>query len=158
MPQRKCRVCHKEIYVKPSHLERGWGKFCSKKCQGEKQRIGKNIRCTVCGNLAYRSPKELRKSASKKYFCSKSCHCIWENSQKRTRENHYNWQGGKASYRKFALRSTEQHYCRHCGIEDSRVLIIHHKDRNRNNNAFSNLLILCINCHYIEHQYNGKRK
>lgn len=156
MPQRKCRVCKKQMYVKPSHLSRGWGKFCSKKCQSVQQKTGKFIQCDTCGTEVYRSPKELKKSGSQKYFCSKRCHCVWENVHHRTREHHYNWQGGRATYRKFALRYTEGHYCRRCNINDERVLVIHHKDRNRNNNALNNLLILCINCHYIEHQYNGK--
>lgn len=158
MPQRHCQICKKEMYVKPSHLQLGWGKFCSKKCQSETQKKGKFIQCATCDKKVYRSLKELKKSASQNYFCSNRCHCIWENAHQRTREKHYNWQGGRATYRKFALRNTAKHYCRDCGLDDERVLVIHHKDRNRNNNALSNLMILCINCHYIEHQYTGKKK
>lgn len=44
--------------------------------------------------------------------------------------------------------------CNRCKIKDLRVLIVHHKDRNRNNNKLTNLEILCCNCHQIEHLKN----
>lgn len=31
------------------------------------------------------------------------------------------------------------------------ILVVHHKDRNRLNNAVENLEILCLNCHAEEH-------
>jgi len=31
-------------------------------------------------------------------------------------------------------------------------LVVHHIDRNRNNNEFSNFMVLCSSCHAIEHK------
>ena len=45
--------------------------------------------------------------------------------------------------------------CQHCGNDDPRVLLIHHTDRNRKNNIRENLLLLCWNCHVIEHWTKG---
>jgi len=40
-------------------------------------------------------------------------------------------------------------YCELCGQQKN--VLIHHKDRNRNNNSLQNLQILCASCHAIEH-------
>jgi hypothetical protein len=51
--------------------------------------------------------------------------------------------------------------CARCGFADSRVLEVHHKDRDRSNNDIGNLETLCPNCHKSEHYGNkrrGKRK
>ena len=42
--------------------------------------------------------------------------------------------------------------CEICGLADSQVLVIHHKDRNRNNNARENLMIVCANCNARIHK------
>jgi predicted HNH restriction endonuclease len=34
--------------------------------------------------------------------------------------------------------------------------VIHHKDRDRDNNAMENLAVLCPNCHAIEHMKENK--
>lgn len=42
--------------------------------------------------------------------------------------------------------------CEHCGYDKiPEILGVHHKDKNRNNNNISNLIVLCPNCHSIEH-------
>ena len=41
--------------------------------------------------------------------------------------------------------------CEKCGCVDKRVLIGHHKDRDRTNNAPENIQTLCFNCHYLVH-------
>jgi 5-methylcytosine-specific restriction endonuclease McrA len=42
--------------------------------------------------------------------------------------------------------------CERCGYNEvAAVLGVHHKDRNRKNNAIENLEVLCPNCHSIEH-------
>jgi len=37
-------------------------------------------------------------------------------------------------------------------------LIVHHIDKNRNNNGIENLIWLCQNCHYLVHHYTDDRK
>jgi len=60
------------------------------------------------------------------------------------------YKNGILGYRKRALAYYGQK-CGRCGIEDIRVLLVHHKDRNRKNNEIENFEILCRNCHILEH-------
>ena len=54
-------------------------------------------------------------------------------------------------YRNVAF-SNKPKICERCGYgANEKAIIIHHKDRNRNNNKLSNLELICPNCHYEEH-------
>ena len=151
MIKKKCLVCGKTIWIKKSHAEKGWGKYCSKKCQAKIQVNGKWLACDYCGKKIYRTPGDLRKSKSKKFFCSVSCHCSWENENVRCGENAPNWVSGQAVYRVLLKRCGKDQKCRMCGISDKRVLVVHHVDSNRHNNKPENLEWLCRNCHCIAH-------
>ncbi len=140
------------FYVKPCHQRMGYGKYCSIKCRNESQKKGKYIICDTCGNKAWKSPKEIKRSKSRMYFCSKTCQTKWRNKYF-SGENHENWKGGKAVYRKKLLDSDRVTKCDNCGINDVRVLTAHHIDKDRTNNEISNLKWLCLNCHHIEHKY-----
>lgn len=147
----RCGICAKEIYVKPSHQKRGWGKFCSIKCRTESQFKGKNVNCFICGKQAYRSRKDLKSSKSGKFFCNKSCQTIWRNKILFSGENNANWKHGKSAYRRVLSEASKNKYCILCRITDSRVLVVHHKDHNRMNNKVNNLMWLCLNCHFLIH-------
>lgn len=41
--------------------------------------------------------------------------------------------------------------CEICGFADKRILVMHHKDCNRLHNRRGNLIVLCPNCHTLEH-------
>ena len=151
MVRRKCLVCGKEIWIKKSHIKRGWGKYCSKKCQAETQFKGKWVKCDYCGKEIYRTPKDFRRSKSKKFFCSVNCHCSWENKNRRCGENAPNWVAGQSVYRRLLKRYGKPEKCSRCGNRDKRVLVVHHLDGNRKNNKADNLEWLCRNCHYIVH-------
>lgn len=153
MPVVSCTICQNKFYAKPNHLVRGWGKYCSKKCNYLGQKTGKNFLCSICGKQTYKNAAEQKRSASGKYFCSKSCQTIWRNSELFARENHGNWKGGKSSYRQFMTRASVEKLCARCKNDDSRVLAVHHKDRNRQNNVPDNLIWLCHNCHYLVHHF-----
>lgn len=67
-------------------------------------------------------------------------------------ENNPRWKGGKRAYKDMALK----HYgrkCMSCGKEDEmpKMIHVHHKDGNRNNNDMKNLKVLCAKCHSAEH-------
>lgn len=67
-------------------------------------------------------------------------------------ENNPRWKGGKCAYKNMALK----HYgnsCMLCGKEDKRpkMIHVHHKDGNRNNNNLCNLEVLCSKCHRSKH-------
>jgi hypothetical protein len=154
MPDVPCKICKKSFYAKPNWLKKGWGKYCSRKCRNTSQLRGKYVKCFLCAKEIWRGPKDLQKSKSKNFFCGKRCQTIWRNSIY-VREKHSNWNTGKSSYRQSLLRSGKSMNCRKCGLKDTRVLAVHHKDRNRENNTLSNLEWLCHNCHYLVHHYSG---
>jgi hypothetical protein len=153
MPYVKCKICRRDFYAKPGHLNIGWGKYCSIKCRTKSQYIGKYLKCDYCGKDIYKSPSDLKKSSSRKFFCNRACHCAWENVNRRNLENAPNWNGGEAIYREIMEKRNKKKICANCRIKDSRLLVVHHKDKNRKNNKVENLEWLCRNCHYLEHFY-----
>jgi len=150
MPKMKCKICNKEFYVKPSHQKIGYGQFCSRACHFKNQRRGKYVLCAACEKEIWRMPKELRKSKSNKFFCGKSCQTKWRNKQF-SGIKHPNWRGGEHTYPRLMKEYGVQPICKHCGIKDRRVLIIHHLDHDRKHNTKDNLTWLCRNCHYLIH-------
>lgn len=59
-------------------------------------------------------------------------------------EKHRGWRGGVTRFRKY-LKSS----CERCG--STRFLCAHHRDRDRNNGAESNIETVCKSCHQKEH-------
>lgn len=41
--------------------------------------------------------------------------------------------------------------CEHCGFGNTKILQVHNKNRERENNDLANLELICPNCHYEEH-------
>lgn len=93
-----------------------------------------------------------------------TCRPEWERRKKQERhkktyirkgynqkkENNNSWRGGigvfvEMAYNDYSLEKK----CNRCGSES--FLCVHHKDRNRRNNAKENLEILCKSCHQKEH-------
>ena len=154
MPTKACEACTKNFYAKPSHIARGWARYCSKICQNESQKTGKIIKCGMCSQEIYRTPKHHKHSKSNKFFCSKSCQTLWRNSVVYVGVKHPNWKFGKHTYRNVLLKSAIPKVCKLCKTDDIRVLAVHHIDRNRNNNKIQNLVWLCHNCHVFIHHYS----
>ena len=151
MPDKKCGICGKVFYIKPSHLKLGWGKFCSIKCRSKSQVKGKWVKCDNCGKKIWRTPKDFKRSKNKKFFCSVACHCSWENRHVRCGSDSPNWKSGLSAYRDLLRRHNFPYKCFRCGFSDRRALIVHHKDGNRRNNIIDNLERICCNCHAIIH-------
>ncbi len=70
-------------------------------------------------------------------------------------KNNGNWKGGVSEYpnhylmkqnRRIVLRSHP--LCEICGIKKS--VEIHHKDKNKSNHSFDNLVAVCKKCHFKE--------
>lgn len=128
----------------------GWGKYCSVECRHKSQFKGKFFRCEICDKQTYRMPSKIKHSKSGKFFCSKSCQTKWRNSVF-VEDKHPNWTNGEKSYRNIMIKNGMVNKCHYCGLEDKRVLMVHHIDHNRQNNQKSNLISLCFNCHYLIH-------
>ena len=153
----KCVQCGTKFYVKPYFLKRGWGKYCSKKCQHEGMRTGKEMPCHICGKITYKQEKDFRRSKSGLFFCSKSCQTRWRN-QVYVGEKHGNFVTGISAYRGILGRDKVPKKCKLCKTADIRVLVVHHIDRNRRNNKVKNLVWLCHNCHFLVHHNEAEQE
>jgi hypothetical protein len=152
MPYASCIHCKASFYVKPSHVLRGWGKFCSAKCLHASMRTGSKLKCDTCGKDVYRSKVQIIRSRIGKFFCTKSCFAVWKNSNLFIGVMNGNWKSGENAYRNIIRKARIVPKCSNCGISDKRVLVVHHVDHDRKNNILSNLKWLCRNCHYLAHE------
>src|SRR3989338_10412015 len=114
-----CKRCGKGFSVKPFFIKIGAGKYCSAKCQHEAARTGAWFKCEECGKDVYRTPKYIRSSKSKKYFCNKSCQTVWRNKEF-SGSRHANWKHGGGSYRKIMTRAGTNAVCELCKYSDYR--------------------------------------
>lgn len=152
MPWLKCKNCTKDFYAKPRHIKIGWGKYCSKQCSFKSMKTGKIFLCGVCNKDIYRTKLEIKRSKSKRFFCNKSCFAVWKNAHILLGNKNGNWKHGENAYRGIMLRNNIKPICANCGINNLKVLVVHHIDQNRKNNMIINLKWLCRNCHYVEHK------
>lgn len=144
-PNIKCIICGSGIYRRKVELERSAGRaFCSRKCYGLACR--KEEPCVICG-------KPILAGANKK-TCSRNC----ANKHRTGIQYKLNSPRDKVkSYKSLKIRLLKLRggRCERCGYTKHEILQIHHKDRDKNNNEYSNLELICPNCHYEEH-YLGK--
>lgn len=138
MPIQKVCICGKNFFTYPSKLKDNRGKFCSKKCHYS------NV--TRPSGLIYKI-----KVVNKSWFKKGN---RWEKS--------INFKDGLWSYHREARRRGMGKKCEVCGKVDDRprYMIIHHKDGNRRNNNFNNLMTACAKCHHSKlhkHKFYGNQ-
>ena len=105
-----------------------------------------NVNCAHCNTELERMPSQIKKSKSGTFFCNKSCSASFNNKGVRR-----NYTDGSGSYRIRAIREFGA-ICNRCEYKEyEKVLQVHHKDHNRNNNETCNLEVLCPTCHSVEH-------
>lgn len=138
-PNTVCLACSKPIYRRPGVIKKG-RVFCSQQCYGIKNR--KETPCIVCH-------KPILASANKK-TCSRSC--------ANTHRAGIKYKIGRPKDKikderalKLRLVSLRGRVCERCGYNKVEILNVHHRDKNHSNNEFSNLELLCPNCHDEEH-------
>lgn len=158
----KCQHCNSDFNPPQRELNRGNGKFCSRKCGNKGKRHPltghrSSLLCALCAKPFVRLTSNLYKSKSKLRFCSRKCKDIAQRlgGIKEIQPPHYGIANGEYSYRDVAFR----HYpkkCNRCGYDKyPSILRVHHIDRNRQNNHPSNLEVLCPNCHEEDHFLAG---
>ncbi len=113
-------------------------------------KTGVFIECYSCSKEIYKTLTQIKRSKSKKYFCSKSCQTKWRNTQY-AGDRHKNWKDGYSRYRKILLGSSISQVCLMCKEKDVRVLAVHHVDQDHTNVSIENLAWLCHNCHHLVH-------
>lgn len=140
-PNVACSICGAMVYRRPGELEKSQSRvYCSLRCYGISQR--KETPCVICGKLIL--------GRENKKTCSREC------SNKNRTGIKYTGRPLKDKVqtirmlkrRIFTARGIK---CERCEFAIQQVLQLHHKDRNKHNNALENLEVLCPNCHASEH-------
>lgn len=125
-------MCEYDIDI--SHFDYGY----SKKIKNP--RIKKN--CPVCGKVFVAHKGSAREKTTCSYGCS--------NKYFRTGNGNgqYNDEAGSSNYRRRTIDKFGPK-CQSCGYDEHEELLqVHHRDSNRKNNKFSNLVVLCPTCHW----------
>ena len=138
-PNSVCLTCKKEIYRRPSEILAG-RVFCSSACYGLANRV--ETPCVVCG-------VGILAGANKK-TCGRACANTHRAGIK------YNIGSPKDKVRndrtiKLRVIALRGPVCERCQFDKVEILHVHHRDRNHSNNDYSNLELICPNCHYEEH-------
>jgi uncharacterized Zn-finger protein len=146
-----CDFCGKDFLKQTYYIGKTKNNFCCRECVYAFQRKEQvELKCSYCSTLFKVKQSRLSKSIHQVYFCSRICRdkaqridhnlsCLWP--------SHYRT-GKYVDYRKLAFDKLENK-CNRCST--TIALVVHHIDRNRENNSLLNLEILCSNCHYLEH-------
>ncbi len=141
-----CVYCKKEFEIDETNGVTRRKIYCSKLC-GEKYHRSflKGCKCSICGNSRVPSAKLCRK-------------CSYKHRRTYIGSNNPRWKGGNSAG--YLLRicteilikdNRDLNQCERCK-KDGKIsmkggLDIHHRDKNRDNNIVSNLMIVCKSCH-----------
>ena len=141
-PNTQCLVCQKPCYKKKYYINKNIDGhvFCSQACYGKF--IRKEKPCIVCDTpiMAHFNKKTCSRACSNKSRVG----IKYRQGRRKDKVVH-------ASQIKKRLLEERGGLCERCGFSLTEILIIHHKDRNRNNNDLQNLEFICPNCHAQEH-------
>jgi hypothetical protein len=155
-----CLNCNMETYVQNKEIKRGHGKFCSRKCSGEHHSKNvtpsqPNVKCAYCKKDFYITPTRAGRSKSKLYFCCQLHHDAAQRlgGIEEVLPAHFGTGRPDTTYRRKVFATLgKPKKCERCGYDKHEAaVVVHHKDRNRMNDADDNLEVLCANCHAIEH-------
>lgn len=156
-----CEWCNKEYLCAKRFADQQ--KFCSQPCQSRYrwQYNRKTVNCSWCDAEVSRSNSKIALSKSGLQFCSRICKDAAQSVDGLDGFNLEHYKDGKYEYRKRALRNFGT-ICSKCGYDDYvQMLDVHHIDGNRDNNALTNLIVLCVWCHGLvtrdvtTHAWNG---
>lgn len=153
-----CLNCGKEANIENKEIARGFGKFCNRKCSAtynanHRPKPEPNVSCAHCGVKFYVNDSKKKNSKSGLYFCCRAHKDVAQRigGIKEIMPPHYGIGTGEHRYREIAFAAKPKK-CERCGYDKHEAgIVVHHKDRNRENNDISNLEVLCAICHNIEH-------
>ena len=141
-----CVVCGDEFTVISSRGK--IAKYCSRPCYYKGMaRVGSlRLVCAVCKVVFRRSPSHGGIGSPRQPCCSLKCRgLLTRTSEPATPATARKWLANRGLLQK----------CNRCGYKDHpEILVVHHRDENRQNNKLSNLEVICPNCHALEH-YGG---
>jgi len=151
--QRECEVCHTIFEAPLKEINRGNGRFCSLSCSSSRKKdLQPNVQCAYCDKYFYKNPSKQQLSKSGLFFCCREHKDLAQRigGIKEIQPPHYG-EGYRSNYRLRAFNHLPNK-CNRCELDDMRILVVHHIDRDRSNNNINNLEILCPNCHALEHR------
>jgi hypothetical protein len=140
--ERKCLRCGAIFLPRLTQLKNGGGKYCSKKC-GSTSRLGaidslevreKRVISFKTGEYNLNRPRGVNHPLAKEKITIDGYYWIWVDGKKVQEHRHV----------------MEKHLGRKL-IQDE---IVHHKDRDKKNNAIENLEIMTRAEHMIEHRHD----
>ena len=157
MITRNCNNCQQEYEAEQRYLDRGQGRFCSRKCSTENRiknmpALDLNATCSYCGISFHKSLSKISLSKSGHVFCSREHKDLAQRLGGITDIMPAHFGTAKIpDYREIAKRAYPMK-CSHCGWDKyPEVLEVNHIDCNRLNNDVSNLEFLCPTCHQVFH-------
>lgn len=137
-----CETCKKEFFC--DRWKAPTKRYCTERCHWKSRQLpgGYVMRpCSTCG-------KEVRRRAYRptvNVYCGYECMAKGKvTNAPRTNK----WANVRTWFGRFG-RMSKCERCEYC--EEPKILVLHHKDRNRDNNHLGNLEVLCPNCHAKEH-------
>lgn len=144
----QCVNCGQDFKRSAGQLKR---KYCSRQCairgRGHQLHTQEIKECLECG-------QDFIAAKNKHRFCSRKC--SRRNYGKTKRQSYRDQDIWPNSREAKAVLLIKHCCCQICGWKEvPEVLELHHKDRNHRNNSQSNLMLLCPNCHTIEHWKTG---
>ena len=148
-----CEYCGKE-FLRRKNASRP-KKYCCKKCHEISRKNRIIVQCSNCGKDIEKKVSQLKNAKHGFYFCNRKCK---EEAQKlggncpSIRPSHFGTGTGEHSYRD-KMKKELMLGCIDCGIKEDYLLLVHHKDGNRQNNKKENLEVVCRNCHAKRHLY-----
>lgn len=139
------------------------GKTCGRTCGAivANSRRGNTrfkVDCAWCGKKVELTPGRAAKSKSGMHFCNRECQAAGmalNSGLEIRRPSHWGTASGSKRSAKKHRAIAFEHYpqeCNRCGWDEvPEVLVVHHRDYEKSNNAPENLEVLCNNCHALEH-------
>ena len=156
MPNTTCLKCSQEFYAKPTHLKRGWGKYCSLTCLNQSKVTSIEAVCATCKKVVLKKKSDIKRSKTGNVYCSRSCATITNNTLFKKWENHKNFKNGDRAYRRLAFEAFEVkcnagQQCPLYGMKlPNFMLEVDHINGNHFDNQIENLQILCVWCHRLK--------
>ena len=170
----KCKFCHKCFYIPKNRFLSAV--YCSRSCKAKSTRIQIKKKCEVC----QKEFEHISSRCNTAKYCSRACyyksnykkgsiehecfHChkkFWDSPSKKrkycskacvNKESKKTFQPNYTTVRKAMLNRDMIKECEKCGYNAvTSILGVHHKDGNKRNNTITNLVVLCPNCHSLEH-------
>lgn len=170
----ECIECSKEFYIPKNRFNTA--KYCSRSCGAKHVRQEITADCVICKSTF----THISSRSNKAKYCSRKCyykamnekgtvthickHCnkefldspsknrVYCSRQCINKANKVTFTPKYTTVRKQMIRRDLIKECQVCGYnKHPEILGVHHKDRNRHNNNLENLIVLCPNCHSLEH-------